>query len=104
MSEMIERVAEAMYWGRVNPNKGNICLSVAVAPWADLADEHRSGIQLWHCKSFWRESARHALEAMREPTDEMLLAGGNQLDCPREKQCWQAMIDAALISSTAELA
>lgn len=40
--------------------------------------------------------ARAAIAAMREPTPDMLWAGDLQLDCGREKECWQAMIDAAL--------
>lgn len=75
MSEMIERVAEAMYWQRVNPNRGSITLSVAVAPWAALAEERRHGILIWHCKSFWRNAARAAIKAMREPTENMWEAG-----------------------------
>lgn len=67
--DKIEQVAQAMYWNRVNPSSFTVTLSVAVQPWECLADEYRSGIQIWHCKSFWRQAARAAIEAMREPRD-----------------------------------
>jgi hypothetical protein len=109
MSEMIERVAAAMYWDRVNPEKGVVMLDVAVREWADLPDEHRPGIHVWHCKSFWREAARAAIVALRAPTEAMEDApwrAGVQvyeptdltqvLDCISFKAVWQAMIDEAL--------
>jgi hypothetical protein len=68
MSEMIERVAQA------------IC-----------GDDNPENILAIH-----RIRARTAIEAMRSPTEAMLIAGGNELDCARELYCWQAMIDAAL--------
>jgi hypothetical protein len=48
-----------------------------------------------------RQIARAALEALREPTEGMLLPGAETLPdydpgCDDAKNCWQAMIDAAL--------
>lgn len=63
---MIERMASAAYWQRVNPNIGHVTLSVAVKEWDALDDEHRSGIQIWHCKAFWRAAARAAYAALTE--------------------------------------
>ena len=76
MNEMIERVARAMA----------------------EADVHNTA---W--KLYVRE-ARAAIEAMREPTEEMFVAayavnGGKWTDDeyePPPKICWSAMIDAAL--------
>ncbi len=70
MSEMIERVAKA--------------LVEAWPSWGTWGDEEA------------RKGARAAIEAMREPTEAMVIAGGKQLDCAFERQCWRAMIDAAL--------
>jgi hypothetical protein len=82
MSEMIERVARAIYedaWGIEWPPEP-----------AGEADEYRRG-------------ARAAIEAMREPTEAMLSAAGTRR--PRGDEVmgpdhpwalWDAMIDAAL--------
>jgi hypothetical protein len=69
MSEMIERVARAMYLNRVAPDSGPVVLSVASMGWEDLLEEHSPGHQIWHCRGFWRQAARAAIEAMRTPTD-----------------------------------
>ena len=70
MNEMVERVARALHamHGTKSPFK----------PYADL----------------YRDQARTAIEAMREPTDEMLEALNN---CGGDTDAiWTAMIDAAL--------
>jgi hypothetical protein len=50
----------------------------------------------WHSypvNEFWIKGARAAIEAMREPTLEMMRA----CNCTsRQIDCWQAIIDAAL--------
>ncbi len=77
MSEMIERVAKAQ----------------AGARWDLFDDEHKDAA---------RDLARAAIEAMREPTEEMKEAGsdfvyeawGDGKTIARE--AWQANIDAAL--------
>ncbi len=43
-----------------------------------------------------RDVAVAVIETMREPTEVMLRAGSDQLDCAREGECWRAMIDEAL--------
>lgn len=57
MSEMVERVAKAIYESHR-----------FVRPW-----DHPNTVKLWHRSC--RASARAAIEAMREPTDEMMKAG-----------------------------
>lgn len=81
MSEMIERVAKAIYDSH-EFKKG----------W-----EHPDTKRLWH--EFMRAEARAAIEAMREPTDEMLEAS-HYGEAPREPnshyEVWKYMIDTAL--------
>ena len=83
MSEMVERVAKAIYEKR----NGQGC-----RPWSRQPSAH---------KFPYIEDARAAIEAMREPTEAMLTAGD---DCCGEYGCgvWRmreiftAQIDAAL--------
>jgi hypothetical protein len=63
LSEMVERVARAM---------ANSCSYAAAT-------------------DFWRAKAREAIEAMREPTREMVSRGG-----ALAQTTWHVMIDAAL--------
>jgi len=90
MSEMIERVAEAIYLAHIKNYAG-----LAKQPegkWEQLAD--------WQ-KDYGRAQARAAIEAMREPTDAMIEAGwqdgmagfGEGEEC---EPVWHAMIDEAL--------
>lgn len=76
MTEMIERVARALQEG-------------------DDAFPSGSPIDPWY-----RGAAMAAIEVMREPTDEMLDAGGiafaHYTDKRESIRLWQAMIDAAL--------
>lgn len=81
MSEMIERVAKALY--------DNMCLANphVMVTWEALQLD---------LKSYYSELARAAIEAMREPTDEMWAA------CEQAKAdfeagiAWPVMIDAAV--------
>lgn len=88
MSEMVERVARAIYYGP------------GVAEWhPELPD---------HIKERARRDARAAIQAMRTPTEEMLEIGNteDQLSFSSEpgegradnviEDVWKAMIDAAL--------
>jgi hypothetical protein len=61
MSEMIERVAEAIYavWARNND---------VFAPWEECVRLHHSVVDEA------RQEAEAAIEAMREPSDEMMVA------------------------------
>ena len=74
---MIERVAAAM-WERTHDGRWD--------DWGDGQDESR----IIH-----REDARAAIEAMREPTEEMSHAGW-RTDSGISRVVWQAMIDKAL--------
>ena len=85
MSEMIERVARAIYEGR----NGRGCKS-----WSLLPKSHREPYQ---------KDARVALEAVREPSDAMLAApikGGFPMEpasySGNRSHLWRAMIDIAL--------
>lgn len=89
MSEMIERVAQA-----IDP-----------LPWTDLARDHwrKGGVE--EGKEAARAKARAAIEAMREPTEAMVKAGTIGWD-PMDgsgvrpvfdpTKPYEAMIDAAL--------
>lgn len=67
MSEMIERVAKALGGG----------------DWDSCPND----------RPRWREDARAAIEAMREPTEEMIEAAN---ECEASwKSIWPAMLDAA---------
>lgn len=82
---MLERVAEALW--RASRGRG--------PRWGNVSDVVRAGI--------WYPAARAAIEAMREPTEEMRHAELRDLDtCAgflddySATQVWQAMISAAL--------
>jgi len=87
----IERVAKAMY-ERMEGQRSNI-----VAKWEDMHLPVRM---------HFMDGARAAIEAMREPTKEMLALhkkmAGNELcwDADEETvaRTWGALIDAALVS------
>lgn len=82
MSEIIERVAEAMY------------------------NRHAGKDDTWQSlNSFWRktylEKARAAIEAMREPTGNMIETGSEACQhlnsrWENSNECWKAMVDEAL--------
>lgn len=81
MSEMIERVAKALY--------DNMCLANphVMTTWETLS---------WDLKSYYSEQARAAIEAMHNPTRNMVHAA---LECDGPPSInWQAMIEAALTS------
>lgn len=81
MSEMVERVAVAIYSKHLG-SSGH--------PWNDVPDEFREGMKIL---------ARAAIAAMRDPTEAMLLAGGdlNSMgDYPSPGISWERMIDEAL--------
>lgn len=84
MTEMIERVAAAIYAVQPHLNTGK------PVPWLELIGPLRE-------KSI--ELARAAIEAMREPTDEMADAV-DETDTGIES-AWRCMIDAALTSPPA---
>jgi hypothetical protein len=81
MSEMVERVAEALA-----QSFRETVVKVSGDSW------EQTGVTL-PSKEVWERYARAAIEAMRKPTDPMLDAGNKlyMLD-----ECWEAMIDAAI--------
>ena len=86
MSEMVERVARALrfrFHGIAPDIEGFAILDMATGD--TIGD--------------WRDQARAAIEAMREPTDEMLRGHSDNvdgLDPETARKDWEAMIDAAL--------
>jgi hypothetical protein len=80
MSEMVDRVAEALWVANSKDRFGK---------WGGLEGQ-------W--KDKWRADARAAIEAMREPTYDMRF-GDDVKEWPEDAAaCWKAMIDAALAS------
>ena len=85
MSEMVERVARAIYEDDFGgPDR-------TPTPWAERDEEFRETV---------RSNARAAIQAMREPTSAMVEAADSRRD-PRNGwlgaiSAWEAMIDAAL--------
>lgn len=77
MSEMVERVAQAIYEG---PDR-----DIYLTPWPELREKDRD---------HFIAVARSAIQAMREPTEQMVFAADWQ-----ERgtyAAWRAMIDAAI--------
>lgn len=90
MSEMVERVARALCEAIGFPADGNVL----------DGDQIKIG---WHTQI---PKARAAIEALRLPTDAMVGAGHAEIkpdnlpaDAGDARQCWRAMIDAALRDS-----
>lgn len=94
MSEMVERVAKAIY-------EADGVWSLAF-PWPTMGSDGQS-------PDNYRRIARAAVEAMREPTEDMRFAGGNSIAYPSvymggpgearmraASQYYTAMIEAAL--------
>lgn len=76
--EMLERVARALFKTEWD-NKGH--------SWEMEAAHH----------AYWREQARAAIAAMREPTEDMCMIGEDLGEVhAAAAQIWRAMIDAAL--------
>jgi len=87
MSEMVERVAEAMWWQLAQkvPGLDRSSWAIAAVHPSDEPQEH------------WRTLARAAIEAMREPTDAIMLAAfepDGEVEFARA--VWKTMIDEAL--------
>lgn len=88
MSEMIEKVAKAIYAGMTIEARGNL-----PDDWDKIGPDHEKARQ------GWRKVARAALIAMREPTPEMLDAAA-EVDGLAILPEWQSAIDAALGEAT----
>lgn len=74
--DMVDKVAEALWGSPVNKR---------AVKWISVVG---------HAREAWREDARRAIEAMREPTEAMINAAYKELANPGAH--WEAMIDAAL--------
>ena len=80
MTDIVERVARACC----------MATSIGTEP-CEFADGSLGGGQCTVC----RGQARAAIGAMREPTEDMKLAGREYAN-EHAGHCWQSMIDAAL--------
>lgn len=86
MSEMIERVAEAIYNNWANYPTCSVSKS-----WQETCDK------LPAQANDFRRKAKAAIQAMREPTEEMIKAGEHYMEIySNGGGVWQAMIGAAL--------
>ena len=90
MSEMVERVARAMFARENRARDG----------WTWERE-----IENVDLRTYWLDSARAAIAALREPTEAMLMAAREdsgaytsnaEQDCEPYLEAWQEMIDAAL--------
>ena len=79
MSEMVERVAAAIFCSHIGGNG-----------WPEGLPEN--------AKDYWRKEARAAIEAMREPTEAMIDKTWREqvADSGDPDGVWRVMIDAAL--------
>lgn len=89
MSEMIERVARVIHENHAFDSIGEH------TPWDEVNDVFS------HAQDDYRKVARAAIEAMREPTQEMKDVGlrdpgSGGPDPGYETEVWQAMLDEAL--------
>jgi hypothetical protein len=104
MNEMIERVAAALYRKRYVEDADNRTLEIlfgvgGIPTWSNLRANEAS--RRWHGPDFSQhllDEAKAAIEAMREPTDDMLIAQHVAAkDHPTDViGCYNAMIGAAL--------
>lgn len=83
MSEMVERVARAMRerYAKHNGDKGLVPFEAAGS------------------REAWMECARAAIEAMREPTEAMVVAMDEHAGTIAPQYAYEAAIDAALTTS-----
>ena len=83
MSEMVERVAKALYIAEIGPAIGPFDWDIDEA--GEVAARN------------YRKMARAAIEAMREPTEAMVRAGGDVTESDAIAiATWHAMIDEAI--------
>lgn len=88
MSEMVERVARAMWLDQIMHDG----FPSPHPTWEEMKEGN-------HIKELVRSNARAAIAAMREPTSEMRLAGdrlGGFRNDANAAERWRAMIDVAL--------
>lgn len=85
--------------GKVEDVARALCASDGANWEAKTDSETANGCTPDEQRDYWREKARAAIKAMREPTHHMIKAGGNaQTVRARANRwvCYRAMIDAAL--------
>lgn len=82
MNEMIERAAKAIYESWANYPNCSVSKS-----WEEVCEK------LPAMANDFRRKAKAVIKAMREPTEEMLLAGTDQ---PNHYRVWLSMIDEIL--------
>lgn len=102
MSEMVERVARAICY----MHGGKICGPGQHIASREIGWDPGHQYMQTYVDRHWKEhdfAARAAIEAMREPTAQMVMVGDNEMDewDPAYEVCplvttWQAMIDEAL--------
>lgn len=80
---MVERVARAM-------------ATDCGLDWSAMPDKANWTAAIWSVRSWWRDRARAAIEAMREPIEDMVVAGCQHENMGDMAGRWQAMIDKAL--------
>ena len=109
MGEMVERVAKALYEISPYEDAGEAIDGFQVTPggpvkWESLVECYGDAADEW------REQARAAIAAMREPTglairDGMIAIETRRPECGSSREqaaaCWRAMIDAALADGPA---
>lgn len=86
MVSMVERMAQAL-------------AERSGARWDKVSEEGPRGEADWGTRGYWRDLARAAIEAMREPTPGMIKAADLVEDgytFQRPDFCWLLMINAAL--------
>ena len=81
MSDMVEKVARAIHMCAMQQEPD-------LAPWEKLGSPF---------KNDYLFQARAAFAAIREPTEEMMESGWQQM--PELLEAWRAMIDAALVGN-----
>lgn len=94
MSEMIERVARAILRAEHGGVDADACYGYNSA--GEFVPGGEGGKTKPHAWMWFKNHARAAIAAMREPTKAMLTAADPIEDPDRHDDLWRAMIDAAL--------
>lgn len=84
---MLEKAARALHENSDSP-----------VDWDDLSDD---------AEGYWMDQARAVIESLREPSEEMMMAGAGAIDDGETpgvrtaaELCWTAMLDAILKEGT----
>lgn len=99
MSEMVEKVARAIYDKPTSFDGDTVATHLCQSMMIDASSRNKNEM-LDIVRSVCRDAARAAIEAMADPSDEMLMAGGEAIlnadEDWKSNACYRAMIDAAL--------